>query len=130
MACFIVPAAEAVVTKVVEAVEEKREANAEITRDDYTEAVRIPMSRKLKWLTWMLVGGSVLLMFEHIWHGEVVPYFPFLTAMYSAEATSEMLHEMATVGVTMAVLVTAVWAGICVAADAIVKRTEGEADES
>lgn len=130
MACFIVPAAEAVVTKVVEAVEEKREANAEVTRDDDTEAVRIPMSRKLKWLTWMLVGGSVLLMFEHIWHGEVVPYFPFLTAMYSAEATSEMLHEMATVGVTMAVLVTAVWAGICVAADAIVKRTEGEADES
>ncbi|MBR1522868.1 MAG: hypothetical protein IJ641_00280 [Lachnospiraceae bacterium] len=130
MACFIVPAAEAVVTKVVEAVEEKREANAEVTRDDDTEAVRIPMSRKLKWLTCMLVGGSVLLMFEHIWHGEVVPYFPFLTAMYSAEATSEMLHEMATVGVTMAVLVTAVWAGICVAADAIVKRTEGEADES
>lgn len=130
MACFIVPAAEAVVTKVVEAVEEKREANAEITRDDYTEAVRIPMSRKLKWLTWMLVGGSVLLMFEHIWHGEVVPYFPFLTAMYSAEATSEMLHEMATVGVTMAVLVTAVWVGICVVADAIVKRSAGEADES
>ena len=125
MACFIVPAAEAVVTKVAEAVQEKREAEAGAAADDAAEA-KIPMSRKLRWLTWMLVGGSILLMFEHVWHGEVVPYFPFLTAMYSAEATSEMLHEMATVGVTMAVLVTAVWAGICVAADAIVKRRAGE----
>lgn len=129
MACFIVPAAEAVVTKVVEAAEEKREAASGAASGDAAEA-RIPLSRKLSWLTWMLTGGVVLLMFEHVWHGEVVPYFPFLTAMYSAEATSEMLHEMATTGVVMAVLVTAVWAGICVAADAIVKRTTVETDKA
>ncbi len=129
MACFIVPAAEAVVTKVVEVVEEKREAAAEASGSDQAD-VRIPLSRKLSWLTWMLTGGAVLLMFEHVWHGEVVPYFPFLTAMYSPDATSEMLHEMATVGVTMAVLVTAVWAGVCAAADAILRRRAEGGEEA
>lgn len=121
MACFIVPAAEAVITKVVESVEEKRESSVSEDNHEQGEA-KIPMSRKLKWLTWMLVGGAILLMFEHVWHGEIVPYPPFLTAMASPEDTSEMLHEMATVGVTMAVLVTGVWAGMCVAADAMLKR--------
>lgn len=121
MACFLVPAAEAVITKVVESVEEKREASAAEDKKEEGE-VKIPMSRKLKWLTWMLIGGAILLMFEHVWHGEVVPYPPFLTAMASPEDTSEMLHEMATVGVTMALLVTGVWAGMCVAADAILNR--------
>ena len=47
---------------------------------------------------------------EHIYHGEVVLYPPFLTAMRNPEDIPEMLHEMSTVGVGMAVLVTAVWA--------------------
>ena len=80
------------------------------------------MSVKLKWLSGMLVGGSFLLAFEHIWHGEVTPWFPFLTAMSDPSDAAEMFHEMATVGVTMAVLVTLVWVGICIAADIIVKR--------
>ena len=129
MACFIVPAAEAVVTKVVEVVEEKRETAAEASGIHHADT-RILLSRKLSWLTWMLTGGAVLLMFEHVWHGEVVPYFPFLTAMYSPDATSEMLHEMATVGVTMAVLVTAVWAGVCAAADAILRRRAEGGEEA
>lgn len=122
MACFVVPAAEAVVMTLVEKAEEKREIN--ITGDDSgeTEGAVIPLSRKLKWLTYLLWGGVVLLAFEHIWHGEVVPWAPYLTAMYTASDTSEMLHEIATVGVSMALLITIVWAGICVAADAIVKR--------
>ena len=40
----------------------------------------------------------------------------------TAADAAEMFHEMSTVGVTMAVLVTAVWAVMCVAADAIMKR--------
>ena len=116
-------------TKVVEVVEEKREAAAEASGSHHADT-RIPLSRKLSWLTWMLTGGAVLLMFEHVWHGEVVPYFPFLTAMYSPDATSEMLHEMATVGVTMAVLVTAVWAGVCAAADAILRRRAEGGEEA
>jgi len=34
----------------------------------------------LGWLTNMLWGGSLLLAFEHVWHGEETPWFPFLTA--------------------------------------------------
>ena len=37
---------------------------------------------------------------------------------------------MATVGVTMAVLVTVAWIGICLAADAIVKRKEKPAAQN
>ena len=69
-----------------------------------------------------LWGGSALLAFEHVWHGEVQPFFPFLTAMSNPEDTQEMLHEIATVGVSMAVLVTVIWIGMCVTADMIVKR--------
>ncbi|MBQ1643361.1 MAG: hypothetical protein II103_02390, partial [Treponema sp.] len=46
---------------------------------------------------------------EHIYHGEVVLYPPFLTAMRNPEDIAEMLHEMATVGVSMAAIVTLVW---------------------
>ena len=126
MACFIVPAAEAVVASVIEKAEEKRELNLAEHETAETGEAKIPMSRKLKWLTYMLWGGVVLLLFEHIWHGEVAPYFPFLTAMSSPADTAEMLREMATVGVCMALLVTAVWAIVCVVADAIVKRPAAE----
>ena len=67
-------------------------------------------------------GGTILLAFEHIWHGEVVPWFPFLTAMSNPADAAEMFHEMATVGVVMAILITVVWIGMCAAADAIMKR--------
>ena len=56
----------------------------------------------------MLWGGSALLAFEHVWHGEVTPVFPFLTAVENGE-TAGMLGEMATAGVSMAVIVTAAW---------------------
>ena len=56
-----------------------------------------------------------MLAFAHFWHGEVVPYFPFLTAASNPQDAAEMLHEMATVGVTMTVAVTAVW-GIMIVA--------------
>jgi len=70
---------------------------------------KIKFSRKLRWLTNLLWGGSALLAFEHIWHGEVVPWFPFLTAVENPESAAEMLREMASTGVSMALLVTAVW---------------------
>ena len=129
MACFIVPAAEAVVVKVVEKVEEKREQKV-VEGSEIPEAeVKIPLSRKLKWLNYMLLGGVVLLMFEHVWHGEVVPWFPFLTAMSDPADAAEMFSEMATVGVTMAGLITAVWIVMCVAASFIVKRHAGKKDQ-
>ena len=70
----------------------------------------------------MLWGGSALLAFEHIWHGEVVPWFPFLTAMSNPADAAKMFYEMATAGVSMALLITVVWFVICRVADIIVKR--------
>lgn len=115
MACFLVSAAEAaVVTAAAKAIEKKEhtqeEAEAIQTEKSTAEhASHIPFSRKLKWLSSMLWGGSALLAFEHLWHGEIVPWFPFLTAAADPADTAEMLKEMATVGVSMAGLVTAVW---------------------
>ena len=122
MACFLVSGAEAVVVKAVEKAEEKKELKRIESGDVSVNSATIPLSRKLKWLFNLLLGGAVLLAFEHVWHGEVVAWFPFLTAMSDPADASEMFHEMATVGVTMALLITAVWAGMCVTADAIVKR--------
>ena len=51
-----------------------------------------------------------------------MPFFPFLTAMNDPEDTQVMLHEMATVGSSMAVFLTVVWAVGCVAAEKIVHR--------
>ena len=123
MACFIVPAAEAIVVKVVEKHTENREKELiEKNGGEKAENTKIPFSAKLRWLTWMLVGGVVLLAFEHIWHGEVTPWFPFLTAMGDPNDAMEMLREMSTVGVTMAILITAIWGVMCVVADHIVRR--------
>ena len=107
MACFLVPVAEAaVVTAAAQVVKmkEKKKGTAHTA-----EETAIPFSRKLQWLCNLLWGGALLLAFEHLWHGEVVPWFPFLTAASDPAETAVMLSEMSTVGVTMAVLVTAVW---------------------
>ena len=130
MACFLVSAAEAVVVTAVEKAEEKKEIKAAEAHEEVAEEKKIPFSKKLKWLTYMLWGGAVLLAFEHVWHGEVVPWFPFLTAMSDPGDAAEMFHEMATVGVCMAVLITVVWIGMCLAADAIMKRPAKQAAET
>lgn len=131
MACFLVGGAEAIVVTVVAQVLKKSEEKKELAVrskggekavDALRETQGIPWSRKLMWLAFFLWGGAFLLAYEHVWHGEVVPWFPFLTAMNDPGDTAEMLHEMSTVGVTMAVIVTVVWALLCVAADIIVKR--------
>lgn len=122
MACFLVPAAEAIIVSVAVKISEKKEKNkyslpkgavkhTEIEEDSH----KLPFSKKLSWLRNLLWGGTVLLAFEHFWHGEVVPYFPFLTAASNPQDAAEMLYEMATVGVTMTVAVTAVW-GIMIVA--------------
>ena len=129
MACFIVSAAEAVVVTAVKKAEEKKELSMSHEEKE-TAVAKIPLSKKLSWLSNMLWGGVILLTFEHLWHGEIVPYFPFLTAMYDPSDTAEMLHEMATVGVGMAVLITAIWAVMCVAADAIAKRNSDPAKDT
>ncbi|MDO5576852.1 MAG: hypothetical protein Q4F84_07210 [Fibrobacter sp.] len=109
MACFVVPMTEAVITTVVAHVMErkaKEPLNVQVSN-------HVPFCKKLKVLSNMLWGGSSLLAFEHLWHGEIEPWFPFLTAA-SDGSVAVMLHEMATVGTSMAALVTLVW-GVAVA---------------
>lgn len=127
MACFLVPAAEAivvaVVTQAVKSSEKKpRPVKQKAENGNIGPEAKVPFSRKLKWLSNLLWGGAALLAFEHVWHGEVVPWFPFLTAASNPADASAMLHEMSTVGVTMAVLVTAVWAGMLIVSGVIEKR--------
>ncbi len=129
MACFLVPTAEAVVTTVATKVIESKEKQRTEAADATVPSVKIPLSRKMKWLNNMLWGGSALLAFEHVWHGEVVPFFPFLTAASDPASAAEMLHEMATAGVLMAVLVTAVWGCVSVCADYVVKKNADPAEE-
>ena len=133
MACFTVPAAEAIVTtiagKIIKSKEKKMALTGAVnTKADENEAPKISLSTKIGWLNKMLWGGSALLAFEHVWHGEVVPFFPFLTAVKDGEA-SEMLHEMATAGVCMALLVTAAW-GIMVGVVSMFEKKSKNTDKS
>ncbi|HEX08413.1 MAG TPA: hypothetical protein ENG38_01225 [Thermoplasmatales archaeon] len=93
MACFLVPGAEAVVTTVIQKAVGREKAE----------------KWKLSWLNTLLWGGVILLAVEHIWHGEVVPWPPFLTAMRNPADIAPMLHEMATIGTAMAIVVTLTW---------------------
>lgn len=119
MACFLVPTTEAIVTTILE----KKLKSKEKKQGEENKKSIVSFSKKLKWLNNMLWGGAILLAFEHIWHGEVVPFFPFLTAASNSSDAAEMLHEMATTGVMMAVLVTIVWIGMVIVSAIIEKTT-------
>ena len=88
MACFLVPAAEAAVVSVI------TKATHNDDSDNAQMICKVPLARKLHWLTYLLLGGTILLTFEHMWHGEIVPWFPFLTAASDPTASSAMLKEM------------------------------------
>lgn len=90
MACFLVPGALAILTTAFRK--------------------RVPARLHISWLNTLLMGGTVALAVEHISHAEVVPYFPFLSAMSSPAAAATMLNEMATIGTAMLVTCVAVWA--------------------
>ncbi len=98
MACFTVPLATAVVAS---AAKTALPASAKTN----------PFVAKLGWLGKMMFGGSFLLAIEHVYHGEIIFTPPFLTAVKNGE-TSDMLHEMATRGVAMVVLLLVVWVGM------------------
>lgn len=126
MGCFVVPVAQAIVTsavtKAVKAKEKDREAPPEADNGEMEMEGKLPFSRKLQWLSNLLWGGSALLAFEHLWHGELSPYFPFLTAAADPAEAAVMLHEMATAGVAMSVVVTVVWTGMLLVSRAVEKK--------
>lgn len=146
MACFLVPAAEAVVTTIIAGrirAQEKKRKTQQASGGDGNALERLqadPLSadaadvrqsggmrqqavrysadagdsmhsggmlrRHISRLNIMLWSGSGLLFFDHIINGEVVPYFPFLTA---AADPAAMLQEMATAGTAMALVMTLAW---------------------
>jgi hypothetical protein len=95
MACFLVPSALAIIVSII------RRALGKAA-----ERVRLGLLEALLW------GGAGILALEHVWHGEVVPWPPFLTAMQNPEDWAQALHEMATNGVAMAIATVALWGGI------------------
>ena len=114
MACFIVPATEAVITTVATKILKKKGSESGAR-----------FAGKLDKLNGLLWGGSGLLAFEHLWHGEITPFFPFLTSAADTESTQRMLYEMSTSGVAMAAVVTAVWA-VSVILENIIKKKSAE----
>lgn len=95
MACFITPAIIGLIVHIIGRISKE-------TRDKL----------KLNLLGTMLLGGAILLMLEHVWHGEVVPYPPFLTEAKNPGGWLTIIHEAATVGSAMTIGVTALWGGI------------------
>jgi hypothetical protein len=89
MACFIAPMGLAIVTTVFRK--------------------KIPENLKIGWLNIMIWGGVIMLAVEHIAHGEVVLYPPFLTAMQTPAEIPVMLQEMAIVGGTMTIAIVCIW---------------------
>ncbi|MCQ2153396.1 MAG: hypothetical protein MJY44_02330 [Bacteroidales bacterium] len=81
MSCFIVPLTQAVVTTVC------RRIAGNTTGSVWT--AQLPSLEKLLW------GGSLVLVVDHIAHGELFVF---------------SLRELLTVGVPMSLVVTAVWA--------------------
>ena len=113
MACFLVSAIGAIGVGVAKHIVKHNEKKLELEHKEpkeYKFGSDVKWSKKLSYLELTLWTGSFLLAGEHILHGEVVPYPPFLSAMSSAEDTAEMLQEMGTVGVSMFLLLIVAWA--------------------
>ena len=102
MACFVVPTGVAIVTTALRK--------------------KVPEDLHLDWLNSMLWGGVIMLAVEHIAHGEVAPYPPFLTA-----GLDKVLPEMLKVGVPMALAIFLVW-GIMITVVAMVDKREKYAE--
>ncbi|MCM1507494.1 MAG: hypothetical protein NC177_10235 [Ruminococcus flavefaciens] len=115
MACFIVPATEAIVTTVASKIIKKK--------GNHSDDDSLKLTDRLDRLNGLLWGGSGLLAFEHLWHGEITPFFPFLTNAVNPADRIEMLSEMSTSGVAMAVTVTAVWAVSVAVEKAFLKKS-------
>jgi len=117
MACFSAPLAAAIATGIV------RRAAAKTPEQPGT----ISWATKLGWLEKLFFGGCILLAFEHVWHGEIIFQFPFLTGVRDGN-TAEVLREIATVGGTMTALIIAIWIVMLIVSARIVKRNPVSAE--
>lgn len=116
MACLIVPGSEAlIVTALSIALEMNAKAKSESAKlkmatADFANA-QLPLHKRLRSLSAMLWIVTALLAVEHIYNGEIVFHYPFLTAAGNPEAMSLVYNEMATEGVAYALFTTLLWAG-------------------
>ena len=103
MACFIAPMSLAIVTTIFRK--------------------KIPEHLKIGWLNVMIWGGVIMLAVEHISHGEVVLFPPFLTAMQTPAEIPMMLQEMATIGGTMTIAIVGIWLAMVFISQKINEKT-------
>ena len=112
MACFTAPLAAAIAAGI---------ARRTVATKDSDKTETISWATKLGWLEKLSFGGCALLAFEHIWHGEIIFQFPFLTGVRDGNA-AEVMREIATVGGAMTALILAIWVGMLVVSSRIANR--------
>lgn len=107
MACFLAPMALAIVMTIIQV----------LTRHS-------DLSHKLKLsaLNAMLWGGVVILAAEHVFHGEITAWAPYLTAMSSPADTAVMLSEIASIGGSMTLAISGTWVAILTVNSLMMKR--------
>jgi len=98
MACFVVPMGAAIVTTAI--------------------SKKVPEECHVNWLNAMLWGGVAMLAVEHVAHGEVIPYPPFLTA-----SLRDVFPEMMMVGAPMTLAIFLIWM-IMITVCAVLKRRQ------
>lgn len=96
MACFLVPTTAAIVTTAV--------------------GKKVPEKLHFNWLNSMLWGGVAMLALEHVSHGEIVLYPPFLTA-----GLPEAWPEMMRIGIPITLIIFLMW-GIMITVAALISR--------
>ena len=106
MACFLAPTTVAIITSAIRK--------------------KIPLKYHLDWLITMLWGGVVMLVVDHIAHGEVILYPPFLTALKNPADIPAMLHEIATIGLTMTIAIIGVWGVMILIANKAIKVSKNK----
>ena len=97
MACFIAPLVEAIAVTAI------RKSNGNAVGNS-------PFAKRLPDLEKMLWGGTLMLIVDHVINGELNWAFPFFTALGESGGAAVMWREILTVGVPMALVLTAAWA--------------------
>ncbi len=107
MACFIAPMALAIVTTIIQL----------LTRhSDLTHKLKLSILNSMLW------GGVALLAAEHVFHGEITAWAPYLTAMSSPADTAVMLSEIASIGGSMTLAISLSWMGLLAVTTLMTKK--------
>lgn len=129
MACFIAPVAESIVVGFLEFKAKKKERTENIEHVEFDDTVSKKTvgkySQKLYLLRTMLTVGSIILILQHIYTGELIASFPFFTAILNGNVIP-MLLEIVTEGGLICLGITALWTVIVKVTDALKGRSFGK----